>query len=744
MLAVIKKEETNTIKLVEALDAYVQNRNRTAQQTGVVLTLADDQTEITRNALNIMQTNALLGLILVMLVSWLVLGFRIAFLVSIGIPFALAGTFWALGAMGQTLNVMVLLGIVIVLGMLVDDTVVVVENIHYRLNRGAASVQAVSGALKEIAPPVTTSVMTTMAAFLPLLLMPGIVGKFMGVVPMVVTVALTLSLVEAYWMLPAHVLAMNMKQAESKAAKLRRRINHKIRIVYTKMLIKVMRHPILAIAALLLVFVFAVGAIATGRIKMDFFASDTLRIFYVSVEMPTGTSVQKTLEKMQEVEAVVRKNTSEAEVRSVVSYAGQLYNETEVLFGDQYGQVLASLNPAKPQFRHVDDVVEDMRADIMKVPGTANTSFFKIAGGPPTSKPISVKVRGDDFDEILAAVQDLRKYLTTVPGVSDISDDASRGRPELGLHFDPAALKDTGLSPALVARNLRLMVDGEIVATMQDKGEELEVRVRARPSVEDDMGNILQPPLALEGGGEAPMNELLLPEKRKGPGSIRHYNFRRSITVEAELDDAVMDTVKANAMINKAWEQGLGDAHPNINLDFTGELDDIQESLDAIKKLFLLGIGLIYLIIGTQFRSYFQPLMILITVPMAFTGVIAGLLISQNPLSLYTLYGVVALAGIAVNAAIVLIAAANVRMERGMTSTHAAIYAARRRVVPICISSLTTISGLVSLALGLGGKSLIWGPVATAIVWGLAFSSVLTLFAIPVLYRVFVSRAKTH
>lgn len=295
----------------------------------------------------------------------------------------------------------------------------------------------------------------------------------------------------------------------------------------------------------------------------------------------------------------------------------------------------------------------------------------------------------------------------------------------------------------MLARNLRLLVDGEIVASMQDKGEELEVRVRAFPATMESINNILNTAISLPGGGEVPLSELLEPESRSGMGSIRHYNFRRAITVEAELDPKIMDTVAANRLIQARWQE-LAQNHPSINLDFTGELDDINESLNAIYALFLLGIGLIYLILGTQFRSYFQPFMILVTVPMALTGVVAGLLISGNPLSLYTLYGVVALAGIAVNAAIVLIAAANERMARGMTSTHAAIYAARRRVIPILISSLTTVAGLSSLALGLGGKSLIWGPVATAIVWGISFSSVLTLFAIPVLFRVFVRRNPGH
>ncbi|MEJ1386879.1 MAG: efflux RND transporter permease subunit, partial [Candidatus Sedimenticola sp. (ex Thyasira tokunagai)] len=195
--------------------------------------------------------------------------------------------------------------------------------------------------------------------------------------------------------------------------------------------------------------------------------------------------------------------------------------------------------------------------------------------------------------------------------------------------------------------------------------------------------------------------------------------------------------VTANNLILAEWEK-VRDNYPSINLDLTGELDDIQESIDSILVLFLFGIGLMYMILGTQFKSYFQPLMIIATVPMAFTGVVAGLWITDNPLSLFTLYGVVALSGIAVNAAIVLISAANERLDRGMSVLHATLYAARRRVIPILITSMTTIAGLFSLATGLGGHSLMWGPVATAIVWGLLVSTVLTLFVIPLLYRIFM------
>ncbi|MEE9350812.1 MAG: efflux RND transporter permease subunit, partial [Thiotrichaceae bacterium] len=177
-----------------------------------------------------------------------------------------------------------------------------------------------------------------------------------------------------------------------------------------------------------------------------------------------------------------------------------------------------------------------------------------------------------------------------------------------------------------------------------------------------------------------------------------------------------------------------------IDLNFSGQLDDINEAIGAMGKLFLIGIGLMYLILGTQFRSYFQPAIILFTIPMAFSGVIFGLLLTQSPLSLYTLYGVVALAGIAVNGAIVLMSAANDRREQGMSTLHAIIFASRRRVVPILITALTTIAGLFSLSIGLGGHSLIWGPVATAIVWGVGFSTVLSLFTIPTLYLMGVGR----
>lgn len=739
MLSVFKKSNTNTLKIVEKLNDYIDTRNQTSAITGVTLTLIDDATELTKKSISIMQNNALLGLLFVLFVTWLFLGFRIAFLTSIGIPFILAGTFWALGILGQSLNVMVLLGAVISLGMLVDDAVVVVESIYERLNHGVDRLTACIDSLKEVFAPVTAAVFTTIAAFSPLMLMTGIMGQFLKVVPLVVTIALLISLVEAYWMLPAHILASKAKFSKhSGIHSVRRRFTHNLQLKYIRALIKVMRYPKTAIGVVFLAFVFAVGAVAGGLVKFDFFASDPQRKFYVNIEMPPGTPLDTSLQTTLEIESRVREKISPEELRALVSYAGQLFTETEVFFGDQYGQIIVSLAPdISNEFRNVDDVLAVIRNTVSDHPGPLNISYFRIAGGPPVAKPVSIKVRGDDLQQIASAAEKLKDILRSIPAIHDITDDASKGRNELSLSFDMNAVRDSGLTPADLSRNLRLLVDGEVVASMQDKGEELEIRVKAIESELNDINQVLRTAIALPAGGARPLSTFLNSTTGQGPGNIRHYNFRRTITVEADLDTKLMNTVQANKLVKQKWDE-IAHQYPQNDLNFSGQLDDLQESLDSMLVLFMFGVLLIYVILGTQFRSYFQPFIIISTMPMAFTGVTLGLLLTGNPISLYTVFGLIALTGIAVNAAIVLISAANDRLNAGMTITHATIYAARRRIIPIVITTLTTIAGLSGLALGLGGTSLIWGPVATAIVSGLAFSSVLTLFAIPLLYRIFV------
>jgi len=271
LFSVLKQDNTNVLHLVDRLKTYINDKNQYSGTTGVQLKLIDDQTIPTREAISVMQTNALIGLIMVLVVSWIFLGTRIAFLTMIAIPFILAGTFWILLSQGQTLNVSVLLAVVIVLGMLVDDAVVVVEAIYYRLQRGVDSLTATTEALKEVAMPVTSAVLTTMAAFLPLMLLPGILGEFMKVIPLVVTIALAISLVEAFWMLPSHINMMKISFAKpSRIQRIRIKMTHWIQLKYSRVLIKILRYPKLTLSSILLTFFLAVGVMGAGLIKMDF------------------------------------------------------------------------------------------------------------------------------------------------------------------------------------------------------------------------------------------------------------------------------------------------------------------------------------------------------------------------------------------------------------------------------------------------------------------------------------------
>ena len=748
MLSITKQADANTLELVDRLNRFVAERNPLLFDQGVQLVMIDDQTHMTRDAIGVMETNAAVGLVLVLGLCWLFLGSRLALLVGVGVPFALAGTFLLVNLIGSTLNLTVLLGVVIALGMLVDDAVVVVEAIYYRLQRGEPVQTAVADGVAEVALPVLSSVLTTIAAFLPLMLLPGILGKFMFLVPFVVTCGLLVSLAEAFWMMPAHILVLrpDFTQRRSRLQARRERFTHWVRVKYSRALVGVMRRPKTALAVLVLVMAGAAGTLAGGLVKIQFFAFDPIRLFYVSLDMPAGVPLERTLKEAERAAAVLGDTLDPAEVRSITAYAGLKFTETEPLYGDQYGQVIVSLQPRKGELRDTADVIAAAHDPVLALQGEGKFSFLELKGGPPTARPISVKVKADDYRELRAAADALLDEVAKVPGIKDITDDDVPGRPELRLTLNREKLARAGVAPGEVGRLLRLYGEGEVVATTRDEGEKVEVVVRARPESLTDVTQLLQRPVPLaqdpDDGGvrrSVQLGSLVDAETRVAKGYIRHYQLTRAITVEAGLDQDEIDTLSANKRLKAAWA-GLQPRFPNVELDFSGELDDIQESLDSMTALFALGVGLIYLILATQFRSYWQPLMILVTVPLAFTGVVLGLLVSGNPLSLYTMYGVIALAGIAVNSAIVLIDAANERRAAGMSVQHAAIYAGRRRVVPVLITSTTTIGGLFSLATGLGGESLMWGPVAASIVWGLGFSTLLTLFAIPLIYRLVMRR----
>ncbi len=499
----------------------------------------------------------------------------------------------------------------------------------------------------------------------------------------------------------------------------------------------VFRRPLPFFGAGVLLFVLSIYALATDRVKVDFFAQDPFRILYVNVDMPTDAPLEETLAQVNRIQAAIEPYIEDGELRSMIGNAGIRFTDVEALFGDNYGQIQLSLQPETRDSRSVTDVREALRPVVAQNAGDADISYFILSGGPPAQRDIAIKLVGDDYGQLRAAVGRLTDIVSAIPGADNVEDDDVPGRQELTLELDYRAIRDAGLNPGDVARLLRLHIDGEVVAFTRDRGEKVELRVRGPERNVREVDVILDDPIALPGGGTTTFRALTTSRIQQTSGTIKHYNYRRAITVSADLGEGSPDTVTANRQVIKTWLEGQQD-HPGVTLELSGAFDDIEESLDAMLILFIFGLALIYLILATQFKSYFLPLLILFTIPMSFTGVVFGLFVTQYPLSLYTLYGIVALTGIAVNAAIVLIDATNTRMADGMRPLHAVMYAARRRVVPILMTSMTTIAGLFSLATGLGGKSALWGPVAASMVFGLMVGTVLTLFLIPVLARAFI------
>ena len=734
MFSIFKSDKANNLQLLDRLKTYIAERNPRIEQLGVQISLAHDQTVATRTAIGIMENNALIGLLLVVLMVTLFLGWKIALFTGMGLIFSLAGTFWILHALGETLNVTVLLGIVIVLGMLVDDAVVVVEALHSNLRKGMERMRAAMAAVQEMWVPVSAATLTTMAAFLPLMLMPGILGQFMRVVPLVVSVALLVSLVEAFWLLPAHVVQSRVDpNRPGRFQAWRNALTRRIRHSYTRALLKVMRHSGMAIGFGATLATLCLVAVLVGVVKVNFFANDLFRFFYVNVNMPPDTSLAETDATLKRLAERIRQAVPAQDLNNVTTMAGIQITEKEPHLNVSLGQIMVSLPPASAERRSVDAIIELIRAEATDIPGPEHISFLRRKTGPPSESPVAVKMRGNDTGEVRAAVAHLKKLMQEVPGIRDIEDDDIRAGTQLSLKLDADAIVRSGLNAAEITHMLSLYVDGVVVADMRHQGETWDVRVRARAPRGLDLKSFLGYPVGLPDGRDIPLGQLVEHETRPTEGNIRHQDFRRTITITADLDTGRNDTLNANRQIRSLWKQIEAD-YPNVAIDFSGELDDIKESLNSMALLFLLGVGLIYMILGTQFRSYSQPLLILTTVPMAFTGVVIGLLVSDNPLSLVTLYGIIALAGIAANDAIVLISTANRHMEKAPSLGQAIVYASRRRVLPILITSLTTMAGLLSLAAGWGGESLIWGPVATAIVWGLGFSTLLTLFLIPPLF----------
>ncbi len=731
LLSVIKRENVNTLALTDSIHALVNDTNLAFGAP--ILTLLDDQSATTREAIGVMEANALFGLIVVLAVTWFFLGHRLALLTSIGVPFALAGMFLALHLMGHTLNVSLLLGVAIVLGIPLDDAVVVAEAIRLRLATGMTRAAAVSAAMKEVARPVTASIFATCLAFAPLLLLPGLMGRFMFVTPLAVILTLLCSLLASLWILPRHAVAWGGGKPGADAGnRWRDAFARNLRRYYGKRLLWALRHPAPVFALFSGVFLLAGASLALEWVKPRWFASDPLRVFNINVQMPPASNLETTLAAARELELAAKRVARPGELVATLAMAGLQFTPSEMVIGEQMGQVTVSLAPESASGRGVADYVAALRPTL-KAAGAESISVQVLSADLPMLSSLSLRLTGASLDRLAEAARDLRLALESVSGFSDMNDDAGFSQPRLTLQVDTPAAARAGLDPFKLAALVRLHFEGVAVGKINDGDASLEVVVRGQAMNQAEVQRWLAKPWRLPDGRTVNPGELFSVTMESTPGELRRVNGDRAITLHAGFDQDRITARQAVAAVEAAWA-GISPRHAGVSLQQGGELDDVKASLRDLIAYMVIGFVLMYALLAVQFGRLVLPLVILATTPMALAGVALGLLLSGQPITLYTLYGCIALSGVAVNASIVLVAAGEDRLARGLTPLAAAFHAGRRRLVPIIITTLTVIGGLVSLAFGWGGDSLLWGPLAASIIWGLAVATPLTLFVTPLMH----------
>jgi multidrug efflux pump len=731
-IAITKTSEGNSIAVVDVVKEAARAFEKEHGNLIDVAFTMDSSKEI-ENVMGKLTNNALVGFVVVILVLLVFLGIRNAMLTSLGIPISFLACFMFLFASGGSFNGNSLFALVLVLGVIVDDAIVIVENCYRHLQMGKSWKQAAVDGTREVMMPVISATATTVAVFLPTMMMPGIMGKFLRVIPITVSLALAASLIEAFIILPAHF-------ADWPGKKIKR--DRKPSEWFTSLLdtyevglrFVIKRRYIIGMG---LPIILLVGAFYIVQyLGVDMFTGEEVAIHQVRVTMPVGTNLKTTAETLAEFEKKIA-TLPKTELKSIHTTAGRVIAQGEWAVGSNVGEIWLDLTQSYERDRSAKEIMNDVREKIKNISGPVNIEIARMPTGPPMGKPIEIKVKGKYFDQLKAAALEIKQELETIDGALDVGIDFYEGKKEVRFKVDPERAAIYGLDARQVGMAIRNAINGVTADTMYDGDEEIDIVVRLQATSLSRPEDFLKLPLLTRTGKPVTLGNVASFTVEPIYSEIKRYKQQRVITVFGNVDKEKTTGPAVNQLIQERFEH-ISKAHPGVTLDFSGEFKEFLQSFYALLFLAIIGGCLVYVILGAQFKSYIQPIVILLIVPMAFVGAGLGLLISNNPFSISTMFGIIALAGIAVNDAIVLITFINNNRAAGMEAIEAVVTAARQRLRPIILTSVTTIAGLVPMAIGLGGKSLTWSPLANTIMWGLAVSTLLTLFLIPAAYTVIV------
>jgi multidrug efflux pump subunit AcrB len=584
--------------------------------------------------------------------------------------------------------------------------------------------------------PVISTVLTTVAAFVPLIFAPDLYGKYLQWLVYVVVLALTASLLEALVCLPAH-LADYMKNpvgAGKDYIERKHRLMHFLQVQYGRAIRRFIKHRYVFLLLTSIVF----GGLVTMSVRhtrIDIFPEDMIDIFVVRIKAPQGTALDHTDALAQQV--LTRIKTLPAnELQHAVTYLGRhmSFDNTGQNVGTHLAQLIVYLTPQESRDRLTQRIMDEMRSSISEIEGIERLEIESVKPGPPTGRPLEVKVSGPSLETTAEISAEIQRYLSSVDGVVDILDDLEAGKEEIQIIVNEEEATRLGLRVNQIAETVFAAFRGTESTVVREGREEVKVRVRLPEELRSvEQLNALK--IRNDTGRLIELHRVAEFKRLKGVPAIFHYNGERVVTVGASINTEVTTSTEVNLALEKEFRD-LGVRYPGYSLVPSGEWKETRKIIDFMKVAFVVASLLIYAIMVMQFTSFVQPLYVMIAIPLGLIGVSIALMLHGKPISMMALMGVVGLGGVVVNDAIVLVSFINDRMKDGMPVYDAVVEAGITRLRPIILTSVTTIAGLLPTIYGWGGYEPFIVPAAIALAYGLLFATFLTLAVLPAVYMV--------
>ncbi|MEM7135157.1 MAG: efflux RND transporter permease subunit [Myxococcota bacterium] len=736
VITVKKDEQGDSLRISESVHRVIDELAPSLPK-GVTVEVFGDVAHSVNRSLTLLYANAAAGLILVLALLWFFIGARNATMAALGLPVSLAGAIAAMDAMGITINMVSLLALILCLGIIVDDAIIIIENIYRHMEEGLSRRKAAIVGTREVFWPVVSSTLTTWAAFLPMLLMTGTLGKFFAIIPKVVVASLAASLIEAMFVLPSHMAdfgKLERRRQDGVPETRAQRIGRRVLLAYERTLRGAIQHRRVVVGVAYALCIGLVTGIYTTKDTVLFNEGD-VDMFDVRVRLPTETSKEDTEAFLSQMEAqiLVLENPI---IDDTLAVRGMVRTPKGTERGDHTGTISVFLAPVqyRDSGRAGEDALSQVDALFKDLVGPTSLDVVAIRQGPSGDPPITVRVVGDDYDRLIGLAEQVLVEIRNLPGTRNERHDFQLGKEELKVTVDEqrAALHD--LTATEVTAWLRSAFGATAAATLQMNQEEIDIVVQLDEKAQRDAATIATLRMITDSGADLQLQEVAEVIPGRGPGVIRRFERKQVVTVRANIDSNVTNMGEANRRLQRRLAPLLA-ANPDVEFKLAGQFEEAQESLDSLFQAFVVAILLIYTILATQFQSFSQPLVVITAVPLSLIGVSIGFFLDGRPISLIALVGVVGLAGIVVNDSLVLVEFINTRRRGGLSLDEAIVEAGKLRVRPILLTSVTTIAGLIPVALAMSSLPFL-APMAQVVVWGLAFSTALTLFIVPCLYRV--------